>query len=78
MTEQEQTKIQSVFESLYDIQLEKSSMTVKEISNSEWSDEIKAQKRFYLEQKDRTKKGLVITKKDFETLTSYFKEISEK
>lgn len=74
----EQTKIQSVFESLYDLQLEKSTLIVKEIQNPEWNNEIKAQKRFYLEQKDRTKKGLVITKKDFETLIPIFKEISLK
>ena len=72
----EQTKIESVFKDLKTVMLEKSTLVIKEITNESWNEETQQQRVFFIEQKDRTKKGLTVTKKDFETLTSCFNEIS--
>ena len=70
-TEQEQPK--NVFKELFKIDLEVSSLSVKEISKD---DQILS---YYLEQnKDGTKKGITLKKSDFGKLKSIFQEISEK
>ena len=74
----EQTKIQSVFKDLYEVELEKTTLVIKEITNSSWSDETKQTGVFFIEQKNRSKKGISLTKKDFEKLIPIFKEISLK
>jgi|TARA_R110002020_G_C15973577_1_gene747753 preprotein translocase subunit SecB len=74
----EQTKIQSVFKDLYEIELEKTTLVIKEITNEAWSDETKQTGVFFIEQKNRQKKGISLTKKDFEKLIPIFKEISLK
>ena len=77
LSEQE-NKTPSVFKDLYVVELEKSTLTIKEITNESWPDTTKQTGVFYLEQKNRDKKGLSFTKKDFEKLLAIFKELSEK
>ena len=70
-TEQEQQK--NVFKELYKIDLEASSLSIKEISKD---DQVLS---YYLEQnKDGTKKGITLKKSDFGKLKPIFQEISEK
>ena len=77
LSEQE-NKTPSVFKDLYVVELEKSTLTIKEITNESWPDTTKQTGVFYLEQKNRDKKGLSFTKKDFVKLLATFKELSEK
>ena len=70
-TEQEQPK--NVFKELFKIDLEASSLSIKEISKDDLV------LSYYLEQnKDGTKKGITLKKSDFGKLKSIFQEISEK
>ena len=69
---------QSVFHDRYVVELEKSTLIVKEITNTSWPEETTQTGVFYLEQKNRDKKGISLTKKDFGKLLAIFKEISEK
>ena len=78
MTQEANNQTQSVFKDLYNVELEKTTLVVKEVTNSSWSEETKATGTFYLEQKGRDKKGLALTKKDFAQLKPIFQEISEK
>ena len=73
-----ETKTESVFHDLYTVELEKSTLIVKEITNTSWPEETTKTGVFYLEQKNRDKKGLSFTKKDFGKLLATFKELSEK
>ena len=74
----EQTKIESVFKDLKTVMLEKSTLVIKEITNESWNEETQQQRVFFIEQKNRSKKGISLTKKDFEKLIPIFKEISLK
>jgi len=68
---QEQTKTENIFKELYKIDLEASSLSIKEISKN---DQVLS---YYLEQnKDGTKKGITLKKSDFGKLTTIFKELS--
>jgi len=78
MTTEQENKTPSVFHDLFVIELEKSTLTIKEITNESWPDTTKQTGVFYLEQKSREKKGLSFTKKDFGKLLATFKELSEK
>ena len=70
-TEQEQQK--NVFKELFRIDLEASSLSIKEISKD---DQVLS---YYLEQnKNGTKKGITLKKSDFGKLTTIFQELSEK
>ena len=70
---QEQTKTENIFKELYKIDLEASSLSIKEISKN---DQVLS---YYLEQnKDGTKKGITLKKSDFGKLTAIFQELSEK
>ena len=70
---QEQTKTENIFKELYKIDLEASSLSIKEISKN---DQVLS---YYLEQnKDGTKKGITLKKSDFGKLTTIFQELSEK
>ena len=70
-TEQEQQK--NVFKELFKIDLEASSLSIKEISKDDLV------LSYYLEQnKDGTKKGITLKKADFGKLKPIFQEISEK
>ena len=77
MSEQK-NKTESVFHDLYVLELEKSTLTIREVTNESWPDTTKQTGVFYLEQKNRDKKGLSFTRKDFEKLLDTFKELSEK
>ena len=68
-----ETKTESIFKEIFKIELEASSLTIKEISRD---DKILS---YYLEQqKDGSKKGITLKKSDFGKLKSIFQEISEK
>jgi len=68
-----ETKPESIFKEIFKIELEASSLAIKEISRD---DKILS---YYLEQqKDGSKKGITLKKADFEKLKSIFQEISEK
>ena len=70
-TEPEQQK--NVFKELFKIDLEASSLSIKEISKDDLV------LSYYLEQnKDGTKKGITLKKSDFGKLITIFQEISEK
>ena len=69
----EQTESKNVFIELYKIDLEASSLSIKEISKD---DQVLS---YYLEQnKNGTKKGITLKKSDFGKLLATFKELSEK
>ena len=69
----EQTESKNIFKELKKIELEASSLTIKEITKN---DQVLS---YYLEQnKDGTKKGITLKKSDFGKLKSIFQEISEK
>ena len=71
MSEQEQPK--NVFKEIHKIELEASSLSIKEISKD---DQIIS---YYLEQnKNGTKKGITLKKSDFGKLRPIFQEIDEK
>ena len=73
-----ETETKSVFKDLYEVELEGSTLIIKEITNESWPDSTKEKGIFYLEQKNRDKKGISLTRKDFGKLLAIFKEISEK
>ena len=69
----EQTESKNVFKELFKIDLEASSLSIKEISKD---DQVLS---YYLEQnKNGTKKGITLKKSDFGKLITIFQEISEK
>ena len=68
-----ETKTESIFKEIFKIELEASSLVIKEISRD---DKILS---YYLEQqKDGSKKGITLKKADFGKLKPIFQEISEK
>ena len=73
-----ETKTDSVFHDLFTVELEKSTLIIKEITNTSWPEATTQTGVFFLEQKSRDKKGISLTKKDFGKLLAIFKEISEK
>lgn len=73
-----ETKPESVFKDLYEVELEGSTLIIKEVTNESWPEETKQKGIFFLEQKNRDKKGISLKKKDFAKLLAIFKEISEK
>ena len=75
---EQKNKTESVFHDLYVVELEKSTLTIREVTNESWPDTTKQTGVFYLEQKNRDKKGLSITRKDFEKLLATFKVLFEK
>ena len=77
MSEQK-NKTESVFHDLYVVELEKSTLIIREVTNESWPPETKQTGVFYLEQKNRDKKGLSFTRKDFGKLLATFKELSQK
>ena len=70
---QEQTKTENTFKELFKIELEASSLAIKEISKDDLV------LSYYFEQnRDGTKKGITLKKSDFGKLLPIMKEISEK
>jgi len=73
------TEVKSAFEDLHTVELEKDkTLVVKQITNDSWSDETKARGVFFIEEKNRDKKGITLTKSDCGKLAIILKEISEK
>ena len=70
---------ESAFEDLYVIELEKEkTLVIKQITNSSWSDETTKKGVFFIEERNRDKKGISLTKSDCGKLATFLKEISEK
>ena len=77
--EMEQKEQVSNFEDLYVVELEKEkTLVIKKITNEAWSDETKARGTFFIEIRDRDKKGITLTKSDCGKIAIFLKEISEK
>ena len=75
---EQKNKTESVFHDVVVVDLEKSTLIIREVTNESWPDTTKQTGVFYLEQKNRDKKGLSFTRKDFGKLLATFKELSEK
>jgi len=74
-----ESEVKSVFTDLFVVNLEKEkTLVVKSITNDSWSDQTKKSGVFYIEQKNRDKKGISLTKSDCGKLATILKEISEK
>ena len=74
-----ETEVKSAFEDLHTVELEKDkTLVVKQITNEAWSDETKARGVFFIEEKNRSKTGITLTKSDCGKLAIILKEISEK
>ena len=68
----------SEFKDLKTLELEKDkTLVIKKITNEAWSDETKARGTFFIEIRNRDKKGLTLTKSDCGKLAITLKEISE-
>ena len=73
-----ETEVKSAFEDLHTVELEKDkTLVVKQITNEAWSDETKARGVFFIEEKNRDKKGITLTKSDCGKLAIILKEISD-
>ena len=78
-TKMEQKEQVSNFEDLHVVELEKEkTLVIKKITNEAWSDETKARGTFFIEIRDRDKKGITLTKSDCGKIATLLKEISEK
>ena len=74
-----ETEVKSAFEDLHTVELEKDkTLVIKKITNEAWSDETKARGTFFIEIRNRDKKGITLTKSDCGKLAIILKEISEK
>ena len=74
-----ETEVKSVFEDLHTVELEKEkTLVIKQISNASWSEETTKRGTFFIEIRNRDKKGLTLTKSDCGKLAIILKEISEK
>ena len=71
-------EVKSAFEDLHTVELEKDkTLVIKKITNDAWSDETKEKGVFFIEEKNRTKKGITLTKSDCGKLAIILKEISD-
>jgi len=74
-----ETEVKSAFEDLHTVELEKDkTLVIKKITNSSWSEETTKKGVFYIEERNRDKKGISLTKSDCGKLATFLKEISEK
>ena len=74
-----ENEVKSVFEDLYVVELEKEkTLVIKKITNEAWSDETKERGTFFIEERNRDKKGITLTKSDCGKIAIMLKEISEK
>ena len=74
-----ESEVKSVFNDLFVIELEKEkTLVIKQITNSSWSDETTKKGVFFIEERNRDKKGISLTKSDCGKLATFLKEISEK
>ena len=73
-----ETEVKSAFEDLHKVELEKDkTLVIKKITNEAWSDETKEKGVLFIEEKNRTKKGITLTKSDCGKLAIILKEISD-
>ena len=73
-----ETEVKSVFEDLHTVELEKEkTLVIKQISNASWSEETTKRGTFFLEERNRDKKGITLTKSDCGKIAKMLKEISE-
>ena len=73
-----ENETKSVFEDLYVVELEKEkTLVIKKITNEAWSDETKERGTFFIEERNRDKKGITLTKSDCGKIAIMLKEISE-
>jgi len=69
---------ESTFEDLAELKTEKDkTIVIKKITNPEWSDSTKSRGVFYIEERNRERKGLSLTKADCFSLSIELKKISE-
>ena len=74
-----ENEVKSVFEDLYVVELEKEkTLVIKKITNEAWSEETKEKGTFFIEERNRDKKGITLTKSDCGKIAIMLKEISEK
>ena len=74
-----ENEVKSVFEDLYVVELEKEkTLVIKKITNEAWSEETKKRGTFFIEERNRDKKGITLTKSDCGKIAIMLKEISEK
>ena len=74
-----ENEVKSVFEDLYVVELEKEkTLVIKKITNEAWSEETKERGTFFIEERNRDKKGITLTKSDCGKIAIMLKEISEK
>ena len=74
-----ENEVKSVFEDLYVVELEKEkTLVIKKITNESWSEETKEKGTFFIEERNRDKKGITLTKSDCGKIAIMLKEISEK
>ena len=74
-----ENETKSVFEDLYVVELEKEkTLVIKKITNESWSEETKEKGTFFIEERNRDKKGITLTKSDCGKIAIMLKEISEK
>ena len=74
-----ENETKSVFEDLYVVELEREkTLVIKKITNEAWSEETKKRGTFFIEIRDRDKKGITLTKSDCGKIAIMLKEISEK
>jgi len=74
-----ENETKSVFEDLYVVELEKEkTLVIKKITNTAWSEETTKRGTFFIEERNRDKKGITLTKSDCGKIAIMLKEISEK
>jgi len=74
-----ETEVKSAFVDLYVVELEKEkTLVIKKITNEAWSEETKKRGTFFIEERNRDKKGITLTKSDCGKIAIMLKEISEK
>ena len=79
LAKMEQKEQVSNFEDLYVVEIEREkTLVIKKITNEAWSEETKKRGTFFLEERNRDKKGITLTKSDCGKIAIMLKEISEK
>ena len=70
---------ESTFTEIASVDLEKDkTLVIKKIESPEWNEETTKKGVFFIEEKNRSKKGLTLTKMDCQKLSEILKEISDK
>ena len=70
---------ESTFTVISTVDLEKDkTLVIKKIENPEWNEETTKKGVFFIEEKNRSKKGLTLTNVDCQKLSEILKKISDK